>query len=276
MAAAYGPQGLGTIPEPAMSEGDDPDDWGLSQGDSDSEETTMEGTPTDIDPNSLLGAYRLQFSEDVGPPLEKEVADTVNAIWSERRDPKIVKQIGEKYPKPANVCCQKVDINSDVLNGISKTIRARDTKLRAIQGSIAKSALPAVKMVEGLLAKDTAKSEMVERALDMVTLLANANSQINQFRRDALKPGLQVKYQSLCQPEPSTDCSQLLLGNNLNERIKNATQSTKITRKFPAGNQGFLAMRGRRGGFHPYAMTRVGGATAMATNTWHAGDPGLF
>ena len=88
MAAAYGPQGLGAIPEPAMSEGDDPDDWGLSQGDSDSEETTMEGTPTDIDPNSLLGDYRLQFSEDVGPPLEKEVADTVNAIWSERRDPK--------------------------------------------------------------------------------------------------------------------------------------------------------------------------------------------
>ena len=40
-------------------------------------------------------------------------------------------------------------------------------------------------------------------------------TQVNQLRRDVLKPGLRVKYQSIWQVEPATDCSKWL-----NERIK--------------------------------------------------------
>ena len=216
---------------------------------------------------SFLGAYRKRYADEDGPPTESSLAKTINEIWCEKRDPKKVKQILEKYPKPQNVNCHKVDINVDVQNGLSRNAKNRNAKLRTIQGSVARCAVPALKIAEGVLTNKLTKSQLVERALDTVTMLAGANSQLNQFRRDALKFGLQPRYQSLCKLGEGEDGSQWLFGSNLSDRIKSAAAGGKVTRKpfqpntFNMNTYGYG--RGRRGGFHPYMPTGYAGRGAF-------------
>ena len=208
-----------------------------------------DGTSAD-DPLSFLGAYCWWYADDDRPPIEKELATAINGIWGEERAPIKVKAILEKYPRPSNVNCHKVDINSDVLSATGQVAKNWDAKLRSVQGNIARCAVPAVKMAEGLLAKQVNKTELIETVLDAVTLLANANAQLNQLRRDALKPGLQARYQSLCKVDEADDTSQWLLGSNLSDRIKSAAQGGKLVRhgQYMPPGQSYMYGRG-----HPYA-----------------------
>ena len=52
--------------------------------------------------SAFLGAYRKRFSDEDIPPIEPELAKTVNDIWGQQRDPKKVKIMG-KYPRPENI-----------------------------------------------------------------------------------------------------------------------------------------------------------------------------
>ena len=256
--------------------GDDDDDGGENtdpaeqedHGDHGDDDAASDGTSDD--PLSILGAYRRRYADEDGPPVEKELATAINGIWGEKRAPQKVKAILEKYPRPSNVNCHKVDINSDVLSAIGRVAKNRDAKLRSVQGNIARCAVPAVKLAEGLLAKQVNKTELIETALDTVTLLANANAQLNQLRRDALKPGLQARYQSLCKVDEADDTSQWLLGSNLNDRIKSAAQGGKLVRRgqyMPPG-QSYMYGRGRRG--HPYAPSYGAGMTRGAYSYGYA------
>ena len=163
------------------------------------------------------------------------------------------------YPRPRNVLCHKVDVNLEVMNGLGKFAKNKDAKLRGIQGNIARCVVPALKIVEGVLSKEMNESQIIETALDAVTLLASANGQLNQVRRDTLKSGLQPHYQSLCHMENGDGTSQWLFGDNLSDRIKSAAQGGKVTRQ--RGPYGFMQpfARGRRGyQFHPYAQAYTG------------------
>ena len=93
-----------------------------------------------------------------------------------------------KHPRPQNLTAQKVEINSEVLSSISSLAKNRDAKLKAVQGGLARATVPAVKIAEAAMNNDIDRKQMLDLAVDTVTLLSNANAVINQVRGDALSP----------------------------------------------------------------------------------------
>ena len=103
----------------------------------------------------LTGGVVLHEDEDGGPDVTDDVARVANDIWEKGRKAQTMKSLFEKYPRPGNVACQKVDLNEEVISAILKFARARDLRLRAVQGMIARACVPAVRMVDALYKKDT-------------------------------------------------------------------------------------------------------------------------
>ena len=78
-------------------------------------------------------------------------------------------------------------------------------------------------------------------------MLANASASINQMRRDLLRPQRQKKFQTLCSKVP-TGTSQFLLGDNFTDKIKVASQGSRL------GKQQFKFFNNHRGNgrYQPY------------------------
>ena len=130
---------------------DDPDDADADEGD------------------LLQAAWARLADEDDGPPLTGQVAGVINDIWSEGRKPSVVKELCEKHPRPSNMDVHKLDLNDEVIAAVPKWARARDLRLRAIQGNIARASVPAARIIDGLYAKTSTmtKQEHVNLAIDL-------------------------------------------------------------------------------------------------------------
>ena len=163
----------------------------LSSGESDEGEGGTEG--------DLLSEFRDRYADEDGPELKKELADIANTIWRKGRDPTVLKDVLQSYPRPRNVACHKVDINPEVLMGLPKQSKSKDLSLRAAQSSVARTCVPPLRMAEALLSnKETPKKDVMKMTMDTLTLLSEVNDTINQIRRETLKPALMAKFQGIC------------------------------------------------------------------------------
>ena len=61
------------------------------------------------------------------------------------------------------------------------------------------------------------KNEMVVKLVDSLAMLSNVNSDLNQSRREAIKPELSNDFKQLCKPNTS---STLLFGEDLSQKLK--------------------------------------------------------
>ena len=221
----------------------------------DGNDTVNEVVADEDDDADILGMYGKRYEDEDGPALHEGLAKLANSIWGKGRDPKTIKEMMEKHPRPSNVKAQKVNINPEVLNGLQKPARIRDIKLRAIQNCMARATVPPLKIAEKLLDKNTDKltktmrKDLVDMAMDTMAFLSNANEAINQLRRDTLRTGMQPKFQSLCQVPKGIDTSELLFSQNLEDRIKAVAQGGKLSRY--ATHQTYRG-RGRGYFYHPY------------------------
>ena len=271
-----GPPGLQDVYPADDDWGYDPDEYDYDDGDEtadDHDDGSTDDVPEAVErapeidmtaddgDDDLMSAYWERFADEEGPPMGEQLVKVANDIWMRGGDPNAVKDIMTKRPRPANLKCQKVDINPEVLSSISKPARTRDAKLRAVQNGMARAVVPIFKIAEAVTdrTKPLNRKELINLTLDSITLLANANSSVNQTRRDALKPNIQNRFQVLCRVPREDDSTSLLFGAGLTDRIKAATQGGKLGRR----GYGFAAQvpsaygytRGRRSyGFHPYGL----------------------
>ena len=178
------------------------------------------GCDDDIDKLDLLGVvHSVHDDEDGGPDVSDSVASPMTS--GTKAATQTMKTLFEKYQRPGNVSCYKVDLNDAVISAVLKWSRARDLRLRAVQGMIARASVPAVRIVDALYNKDKAlpPQEHVNTAIDCCSMIAAANSSLNQLRRELLKTSMQRKYHSLCNKAP-TGPTRLLFGDNLAKRVK--------------------------------------------------------
>ena len=112
-----------------------------------------------VDMVDLGGAVNISHDdEDGGEEVSGPVTDVTNDIWDKGRNPKTMKTLFEKYPRPSNVACHKVDLNEQVTAAIPKFARARDLRLQDVQGLIAPACVPAVRIVDALYSKNASLS----------------------------------------------------------------------------------------------------------------------
>jgi hypothetical protein len=69
----------------------------------------------------------------------------------------------------------------------------------------------------------------IQKLMDAVVMLANANTEVNLRRREALKPELHPSYQHLCMP--SNPITSQLFGDDLPKAVKDIAEPNKISSK---------------------------------------------
>ena len=80
--------------------------------------------------------------------------------------------------------------------------------------------------------KELGKSDMkilLEKTLDAIALISNANQVLTSRRREIMKPGIHHTYQQLCTTVPVG--STLLFGDDINQRISNIASTNKVLGK---------------------------------------------
>ena len=199
--------------------------------------------------SDLLASHKNKFDDDEGAATNEEVAELVNQIWSTKQEKDTVKELFKKHKKPANINAQKVNVNEEVVHSIPKSAKSRDMQLRSVQGIVAKTAVPLVESLARLINVDEEldRQKLVDSTVDGITLLAHANQQLNQMRRDMLRPTVHPKYQPLCY-KAEGDSSKLLFGEKLMDRIRGVSQGGKMARRGLARGSGYAA----RGRYQPY------------------------
>ena len=171
----------------------------------------------------------------MGPAVDKDVASTLNALWGRGRSLKVTKQLTDEYPRPENLSITKVKLNEEVQAAINKNAVLKDQRCAGVQSALAVGALPLVKIVDGLKAGTlTENNETVKLAFNALTLISHANAQLNQLRRDMIKPGLNSRYRSICAEPPGI--SGWLFGDDLEGRCKKAQTAAKLSQSITASN----------------------------------------
>ncbi len=267
-AGACGPAGMASFGPGPMDSDSDSDTQSGEEGEiiprkraktheisSSDEEEKGKGSDKGSDSETdFLAEYKQRLEEQVGPEICSDLASVANGTWEKGRDPAVLKDIVAQYKRPKNVDVVKTDVNEEVLATVEKYHKNRDMQLRSIQGAVTAAAIPL------LLAADLCKNKkepmsrrtQIKYCMDSFSLLAQANSAVNKVRRQNLKGGLKPKFQSLCDKAPDKS-SKLLFGDDMQEKIKTASQAEKIGK-----SKGSQYKKGRYNPYHQGSYSGYG------------------
>ena len=125
------------------------------------------------------------------------MAELANQIWTTKQDKDVVKKLFKKHKTPANVNIQRVNVKEEVVHSIPKTAKKRDMQLSLVLGIVAKTTVLLVESLAKLinLDEEVDRQKLVDLIVDG---MAHANQELNQMKRDMLRPTLHPKYQPLC------------------------------------------------------------------------------
>ena len=169
--------------------------------------------------NSNLGfASRFANQDEVGEALPEELAASVNYLMSSKLEDTQMNETFEKYPRPPNATHLRVPkVNPLIWENVSTKSKTLDLKLQRCQRPLVKG-LTAV-----LGAFDSAN--LTEQQQDAVALLSNAVFELNNTRKDLLKPELNQRYAHLC--KVVTPTSEWLFGDDLHKRVREMDEEQK-------------------------------------------------
>lgn len=96
-----------------------------------------------------------------------------------------------------------------------------------------------------------AGNDLLQKSTDALTLFANANSELNQRRREFIKPDLHEEYKHLC--SSSVPITDQLFGNDLPKQVKELTEVNRVGKKVSTHNAVYATKRNK------FYKTRAGG-----------------
>ena len=121
---------------------------------------------------------------------------------------------------------------ANVVNAMLKEVRSQDVRLQKVQTSIFKGMCALTNMIDKLLehlSSLPAGNDLLQKSTDALTLFANANSELNQRRREFIKPDLHEEYKHLC--SSSVPITDQLFGNDLPKQVKELTEVNRVGKK---------------------------------------------
>ena len=118
----------------------------------------------------------------------------------EGRAPKIAKKFQEEFPRPDNVGIRKVVLNGMISTAIPQSYKQQDVRAMQVQSAMQVAAMPLVGIVEGLKSGELKDKpdRVVQMAFSSLSMLSSANSQLNQVRREGIRPATKFKGMEDC------------------------------------------------------------------------------
>lgn len=219
--------------------------------------------PQDPNPNghqndAFLGAIAQDYDLDTdifGGPINENLTTILKSIWAKAMSEDKLKTLCDKFLTPENCqCITSTKINPELWSKLSTNCRSNNIRSQRVQSRTVKGLLALTILMDKML---TAKNqnlqpdleEWLRLGLDSFALVTTGNQELNQRRKDQIKPELNHKFKALCSPQlPVTD----LLFGDIQKSIKDISEGDKLSNL--AGYQ--TPSRGRGRGCFPRGRGR--------------------
>jgi hypothetical protein len=131
---------------------------------------------------------QLDLNTDVkGPKINEKVAGVVNKLCLQRISQEQSKAIMKRHNPPENIKLRLPKVEPSIWNEIPGKTRVNDLKFQSTQAILLASVNCQLEVAESLL-KSNAGKEVLTTCLDGITLAMTSNYELNQRRRDAMRP----------------------------------------------------------------------------------------
>ena len=191
-------------------------------------------------PSDKIPAFAAKFAvpTGVGEHLDEEIANTARFYLQEALDETALDETYKKYPMPGNCFPLKTPkVNPTVWENLPTPTRTRDLKLQKIEKALTTGITAFASTLDA--------ATLSEAQNDALGLLCHANYELNQIRRDLIKPELDANCSQLC--KPSNPVTNYLFGDDLGKQVKELQEQKKAVAGVMKGQK----MRPSKQ-FHPY------------------------
>lgn len=199
-------------------------DWaGLSQGQAE-DIVSMPGVPEE----ELLGVVgRYAAPPTTGMVLPPRMAATINRLSNNPLQDKAVQQALDNYIAPENCEALKVKtVNGQIWNQLGQHIRAQEVKMQRVL-KLHSAAVTA-------FARSVGEEDLTIPQQDALALMCGTTYELNNLRRDNIRPALNPTYAGLCKA-PAPERQALLFGADLPKRLKELEEAAKPVGLMRAG-----------------------------------------
>ncbi|XP_038053405.1 uncharacterized protein LOC119725881 [Patiria miniata] len=240
----------------------------VTNSESDDTETELkrllsEGEQNCSSNDDLLGDIQQEYEADdkVGPKVKDKLATLTDKILMTKLSDEKLAEKQKAYCRPQNCTkLMKTKVNPEIWALLKPGTRSRDLKFLRVQKLLVSAFVPLLQLTEKLLAKQSVKDE-VKLATDTITLMANANIELNLRRRELMRPDLNTQYQRLC--APSVPITQLLFGDDLTKAVHDIKTTNKVGNKLGRQTEG----RSRSFGYRHYSGRTMASKKSTCTTS---------
>ena len=195
--------------------------------------------PAAADLNPLTSLAQSYNKEKLAPDVHDQLAGIITTLCQKRLSDEVVKGKLAAYVRPGNCPTLTVTrVNPEIWSKLSSVTRSRDIKTQRVTNVITQSMMAISSVAENLMTatrsdEALSKAKMVTALtalVDGLALMANANQDLNQRRREDQRGDLNAEFRGLCSAAPE-DNSQLLYGPDITARLKTISDTNRITAK---------------------------------------------
>ena len=218
------------------------DDFDLLTSDSDSDQDKHSDSDCDLDElEEVFGS-----SEKYGPKIEDKLCKLIDSGLTKNPSSDVkIKEVCKKYPRPENSKNLRVPrTNLEIWKLLSKGQKAKDIRLQKIQNLTTKSAIASSNLLDELRNKKSMDNKQIKSVItDILRLNSAAFTELSLIRKESIKPGLTDQFKPLCNTstEDTYNSTELLFGENLNQKIKDLSETSKLTNQI--GSKNFMGGR---------------------------------
>ncbi|CAB4034218.1 Hypothetical predicted protein [Paramuricea clavata] len=171
--------------------------------------------------------------EQLAPAVSEKLAEVINKTLRSKLSEEKLKEKQNAYPRPQN--CESLEttrVNPEIWAQLQSSTRSRDIRLQKVQSLLLKGLLPLVQLLENCRQSDdrsTDKGKIIKLALDSVSLVAQANVELNSRRRALIKPDLNEKFQQICGDH--VPITTLLFGDDVAKTLQDIASTNRVSQK---------------------------------------------
>ena len=206
---------------------------------SSNDKDTHEAEEEDAENAFLEGiSQELSVKEAIGKPLNStKLASIANKVFIVNMDEEKFKALLKKYNVPEN--CPNIIVpkcNADIWkSNLTSPYTINKIRLQNIQNLSFKAAYAVAQVCDKILnnmgkMKQDQSKELISPLIEGLVFLGKAITDMNQFRRNNLKPRLTEKLEPLADNIPSE--SQCLFGDDLSNRIRKINNINSVLTQF--------------------------------------------
>ena len=140
-------------------------------------------------------------------------------------------------------------VNSEIWQQLQPHTRSQNIRMKKVQNSLLKELMPLAQLTNTLLqlpgsVPTESRESIVKQALDSLTLIAQANGELNQRRREMIKPDLNQQFRRLCNDQ--VPITRWLFGDELAKTCQDITNTSRVSQKGPGSHRPHRQQKYRR------------------------------